>query len=174
MSQDIKDKWNSQPGCSQFTLHELIEADFPYLLLWMNRESYQSLGLLTRLSRDSQGLRFITGVNSERARVSLLTLQEAGFGALETAYVLKKGECCITQLQRSKLVNQMGDLMELMHCYIQHLTLYLKPQRIYWEVHQIDGELLKLAALTGFKKAPLTSRGSHMLHEYVGEPNIRK
>jgi len=173
MSQDIKDKWNNQPGCGQFILHELIEADFPYLLLWMNRESYQSLELLTRLSRDSQGLRFITGVNSERARVSSLTLQKAGFGALETSYVLKKGECCITQLQKSKLVNQMSDLMELMHCYIHHVTLYLKPQKIYWEVHQIDGELLRLAALTGFRKSSITTRGSHLLHEYVGNMHDR-
>lgn len=171
MSQEIKDKRDNRPGCNRFTLHELDEDDFPYLLLWMNRESHKSLGLLTRLAQDSRGVRFITGVNVEKARVSLLTVHEAGFNASKTPHVLAKGECCITQLQKSRLVKEMGDLEELMHCYIHHLIHLHRPQKLYWEIHGVDAELLKLASITGFNPCGTTRQGAYTLHEYFGAGN---
>lgn len=151
------------------SLHPLCEEDFPWLLLWMTKETHASLSLLLQTTKGSTEIIIITGINNEQARISLLTVYAAAFTKFKTAYTLQAGEYSIQQLQLNPLIlNNKPVLFYLLSHYTDYLFTKLKVKKVFWEINHIDKLYLELAQKAGFRKSEIQDQMQYTLYEYAG------
>lgn len=170
MSGEIKDQQGDLLDNDQLSLHALCEEDFPWLLLWMTKETHASLSLLLQTTKGSSEIIIIAGVMNEHERVSLLTVYAAAFTRLKTAYILQEGECSIQQLQLNPLLvlNNNPVLFELLDHYITYLFPKPGMKKIFWEIHHIDKLYRELAERAGFRRSDVPDQQHYTLYEYAG------
>lgn len=151
------------------SLHPLCEEDFPWLLLWMIKETHASLSLLLQTTKGSAEIVIITGIIDDHERVSLLTIYAAAFTKFKTAYALQTGEYSIQQLQLNPLVlNNHPVLFDLLSHYTDYLFAKLKAKKIFWEINHIDKLYIELAEKAGFRKSDIQDQLQYTLYEYAG------
>lgn len=172
MDQEIKDQQCNVSGSDQLSLHVLCEEDFPWLLLWMTKETHASLSVLLQTARGSSEITLITGIINEHERISLLTVYAAAFTRLKTAYVLQPGEFSIQQLQLNPLIYNNPALDDLLTCYLKYLFREPGFKKIYWEINHMDKLYLELALKAGFHKSPGQDQLQCTLYECAGIPDL--
>ena len=170
MSADITEQ---QPGSLEddhISLHPLCEEDFPWLLLWMIKETTSSLSLLLQISRSSAEITIITGTINHRERVSMLTLYAAAFTRLKANYILQPGEYSIQQFQINPLLfNKPQVLFNLLRAYISWIFTTIQAQKIFWEINRLDQSNHQLALKAGFQLSEFQGDKSTLLYEYAGQ-----
>lgn len=172
MNQEIIDQQCNVSGNDQLSLHVLCEEDFPWLLLWMTKESHASLSLLLQTTKGSSEIIIITGVINEHERISLMTVYAAAFTRLKTSYILQPGEYSIQQLQLNPLIYNNPALDDLVTCYLKCLFMKDGVRKVYWEINQLDKLYFELAQKAGFRKSPIQDHLQYALYEYTGIPDL--
>jgi hypothetical protein len=169
MGQEILEKENVLSYDDPVSLHTLCEEDFPWLLLWMTKETNASLSLLLQTTKGSTEIIIITATINHHERVSLLTVYAAAFTKLKTGYDLQPGEYSIQQWQLNPLILKNK---QVLFTLLDHYTNYLFKSRvatkIVWEIHHLDELYHELAQKAGFRKSGLQSHKNYILYEYVG------
>ena len=168
MSQEIKDQQDGQPADDQLSLHALCEEDFPWLLLWMTKETHASLSLLLQTTKGSSEIVIITGIINDHERVSLLTAYAAPFTRLKTSYILQAGEYSIQQLQLNPLINNKPVLFDLLGQYAAYLFTKSGAKKILWEISHLDKLYKELAERAGFRPSAVQDQLHYTLYEYAG------
>ncbi|WP_315820639.1 hypothetical protein [Paraflavitalea speifideaquila] len=167
MGQEVKDQQDGWSGDDHISLHVLCEEDFPWLLLWMVKETNASLSLLLQTTKGSSEIVIITGIINEQPRISLLTVYASAFTRLKTAYVLQKNEFSIQQLQLNPLLFNKRALYSLLGTYITYLRSNKGASKILWEIHQKDKLYAKLAEKAGFRKSETQDQVQYTLYEFI-------
>lgn len=168
MSQETKDQHDGQAGDDKLSLHTLREEDFPWLLLWMTKETNVSLSLLLQTTRGSSEINILTGVINQHERVSLLTVYSAAFTRLRTAYALQPEEYSIQQLQLNPLILNKPVRFELLGQYADYIIKNKKAKKILWEIHHLDKLHKELAEKAGFYRSAVQDQVQLTLYEYAG------
>ena len=169
MGQEIKEKQNVLSHDDHISLYALCEEDFPWLLLWMTKETSASLSLLLQTTKDSTEITIITAIINHHERVSLLTVYAAAFTRLKTGYHLQHGEYSIQQWQLNPLVlNNKQVLFSLLDHYTDYLFKTIRATKIFWEIHHMDEMYHELAQKAGFSKSGLQGHKNYTLYEYAG------
>jgi hypothetical protein len=172
MSQDEKDQQDGWSPDDHISLHNLCEEDFPWLLLWMVKETHASLSLLLQTTKGSSEIFIITGIINELARISLLTVYASAFTRLKTAYTLQKNEYSIQQLQLNPLLFNKPALYNLLTEYVDQLRSKLGATKILWEINQVDKLYVELALKAGFRKSETQDQvQQYTLYEFI-EPAV--
>lgn len=167
MNQEIKDQQCGLSGNDQLSLHVLCEEDFPWLLLWMIKETHGSLSLLLQTTKSSTEIMIITGIINEHERVSLLTIYAAAFTRLKTVYTLQKGDCSIQQLQLNPLIHNKLVLNNLLSCYLDFLFNKAGIKKVFWEINHMDKLYIELAREAGFRPTDFQDQVQYTLYEYA-------
>jgi hypothetical protein len=169
MSTDITEQQTGSSEDDHISLHPLCEEDFPWLLLWMIKETSSSLSLLLQSSRSSTEITIITGAINNHERVSMLTLYAAAFTRLKANYILQSGEYSIQQFQINPLLfNKPQVLLNLLNTYISWIFTTIKAQKIFWEINKFDKSNHQLALKAGFQLSAFQGDKSALLYECAG------
>ncbi len=168
MSQETKDQQDGQAGDDQLSLHTLCVEDFPWLLLWMTKETNVSLSLLLQTTRGSSEIIILTGIINQHERVSLLTVYSAAFTRLRTAYALQPEEYSIQQLQLNPLILNKPARFELLGQYADYIVKKKGAKKILWEIHHLDKLHKELAEKAGFYRSAVQDQVQLTLYEYAG------
>lgn len=170
MSADITEQQTGSLEDDHISLHPLCEEDFPWLLLWMTKETTSSLSLLLQSTRSSTEITIVTGTINNHERISLLTLYAAAFTRLKANYILQSGEYSIQQFQINPLLfNKPQVLLNLLSVYISWIFTTIRAQKILWEINKLDQSNHQLALKAGFQLSASQDNKSSLLYEYAGE-----
>lgn len=170
MSEDTKALPEGPFEGDQVSLHLLREEDFPWLLLWMVKETHASLAWLLQTTKGSEEIIIITGIINGRERVGLLTVYSSVFTRLKTPYILVEGEYSIQNLQLNPLIYGRAALTQLLPRYLDFLLARAGAKKIYWEIHHTDKLYTELAREAGFGPSAIQGQAAYTLYEYAGKP----
>lgn len=168
MSEEKQGWQRDQPEGDRITLHLLREVDFPWLLLWMVKESQASLSWLVQTTRSTPEINIVTGTLNGRERVSLLTAYSSNFTRLKTGYTLEAGEWSIQQLQLNPLIYGKSVLAEVLPVYLDYLVTEWSAKKVFWEINHVDKLFIELALAAGFLQSPVQDQVQFTLYEYAG------
>jgi hypothetical protein len=169
MDGDITEQQTGSSEDDHISLHALCEEDFPWLLLWMTKETSSSLSLLLQTTRSSTEIIIITGTINNHERVSLLTLYAAAFTRLKANYILLPGEYSIQQFQLNPLLlNKPRALLGLLNLYTSWIFTIVRAQKIFWEIHKLHQSHHELALKAGFHLSASQGDKFFLLYEHAG------
>jgi len=171
MNGNITEQKMGSSDDDHISLHALCEEDFPWLLLWMTKETSSSLSLLLQTSGSSTEIIIITGIINNHERVSLLTLYAAAFTRLKANYILQPDEYSVQQFQLNPLLfNKPRTLLSLLNLYISWIFTTIKAKKILWEIHKLDQSNQELALKAGFRLSGSQGDKLFTLYECAGQP----